>query len=117
MLQFFWEDDIDGRPLLAALCACARDPILRMTAEPVLAAKPGELVTKLEVEEVVERYGRDRFNSATLNKIARNALSSRTQSGHVEGRTEKKRMLVHPTAATLAYAVLLGYLFGGVKGL
>ncbi len=34
VLLRFWRDDVTGRPLLALLCALARDPLLRATAEP-----------------------------------------------------------------------------------
>lgn len=35
-LRFFWQRDVDGQPLLAALCAYSRDPILRTSAPFVL---------------------------------------------------------------------------------
>ena len=111
-LRFFWELDEKGRPLLACLCANARDPLLRMTASRVLSACVGEVVTSADLEEAVEASAPRRFNPPTQNKIARNALSSWTQSGHLEGRRPKKRC--HPviTPANTAYALLLGYLSG-----
>ena len=111
-LRFFWELDDEGRPLLACLCANARDPLLRMTASRVLSARIGDTVTSAELEEAVEASDPSRFNPPTRNKIARNALSSWTQSGHLKGRRPKKRR--HPviTPANTAYALLLGYLSG-----
>ncbi|MEO8418743.1 MAG: hypothetical protein ABI475_08475 [Methylophilaceae bacterium] len=40
-LRFFWQLDIDGQPLLAALCAYSRDPIFRATAPFVLEFQEG----------------------------------------------------------------------------
>ncbi len=111
-LRFFWELDDDGRPLLACLCANARDPLLRMTASRVLSARVGETVTSAELEEAVEASDSSRFNPPTRNKIARNALSSWTQSGHLEGRRPKVRRHPVVTPANTAYALLLGYLSG-----
>ena len=111
-LRFFWEIDNEGRPLLACLCANARDPLLRMTAARVLSARVGEIVTSAELDEAVEAFAPSRFNLPTRNKIARNALSSWTQSGHLEGRRPKKRRHPVVTRASTAYALLLGYLSG-----
>jgi len=111
-LRFFWELDDQGRPMLACLCANARDPLLRVTAPRVLSARSGEVVTSEELEEAVEASAPSRFNPPTRNKIARNALSSWTQSGHLEGRRVKTRRRPVVTAANTAYALLLGYLCG-----
>lgn len=114
-LRFFWARDEAGRPLLACLCANARDPLLRMTAQAVLAARPGEVVTRVELEEAVEAGAPGRFNPTIRNKIARNALATWTQSGHLEGRRSKTRRRPVVTPANTAYALLLGY-FCGARG-
>src|SRR5207247_1424549 len=53
-----------------------------------------------------------RLNEATLDKVVRNASSSWTQSGHLQGRVRKFRQSVRPTPLSTAYALLLGYLEG-----
>lgn len=35
-LRFFWQRDLDGHPLLVALCAYSRDPIFQAAAPFVL---------------------------------------------------------------------------------
>jgi hypothetical protein len=45
----------------------------------------------------------------------RNAASSWAQSGHLEGRTFKKRTLARPTAGPVVMALFLGYL-QGIRG-
>ncbi len=115
VLRRLWDADAAGRPLLACLCANARDPLLRMTAEPVLVAMPEKQVTKQELAEVVARQTGDRFNLNTIDKIARNAASSWTQSGHLQGRSVKTRRHPVATPATVAYALVLGR-FCGARG-
>ena len=39
-----WARNVAGRPLLALLCALAREPLLRQSAPPVLNVPPGALV-------------------------------------------------------------------------
>ena len=54
----------------------------------------------------------DRFNASTLDKIVRNASSSWTQSGHLEGRARKFRTQVHPTPVVCAFALFIAYSLG-----
>ncbi|HYT90716.1 MAG TPA: hypothetical protein VEL76_18555, partial [Gemmataceae bacterium] len=115
LLRFFWNLGQEGRPLLALLCASARDPLLRLTAGPVLEAKPGDAVTASVLATAVGDAYPDRFNDSTRNKIARNAASSWTQSGHLAGHRGKKRTRPVATPANAAYALALGYL-AGVRG-
>lgn len=115
LLRFFWEIDQESQPLLALLCACARDPLLRATAPAVLEAPLGASVEKEAIEQAVGDAAPGRFNASILNKIARNARSSWTQSGHLQGHSHKTRSKPVCTPATVAYALLLGY-FSGYGG-
>ena len=112
LLQVFWKSDPASQPLLALLCASARDPLLQLTAGPVLQARQGDIVATKPLEEAVSHQARDRFTPSTLQTIARNAASSWTQSGHLSGRRVKKKSTPHVTAANTAYALLLGFLCG-----
>jgi hypothetical protein len=105
LLQVFWKNDPTSLPLLAVLCASARDPLLRITAGPVLHARQGDIVAKKHFEEAVSRQAGDLFKPSTLQTIARNAASSWTQSGHLSGRRVKKKSQPHVTAANTAYAL------------
>lgn len=115
LLRFYWDEDPESRPLLALLCACARDPLLRSTAPVVLSAPKGSIVQKEAFEQAVEREAPGRFNTSTRDKIARNVRSSWTQSGHLSGHYEKTRVQPTVTPVTAAYALLLGY-FAGIRG-
>jgi hypothetical protein len=111
-LRRFWQDDAAGRPLLALLCALARDPLLRATSEPVLALAVGEELSRQKVTDAVRSAVGGRLNDATLDKVVRNASSSWTQSGHLQGRVRKFRQIIRPTPLATAYALMLGYLEG-----
>ena len=111
-LRFLWGVDQEGRPLLAFLCAYARDPLLRMTAPAVLDAALGTSVDKHDLEKILSEAAPDRFNPSILNKIARNAASSWTQSGHLKGRSRKQRVRPHATPGAAAMALFIGCLEG-----
>lgn len=112
VLRRLWAIDEQGRPLLALLCALARDPLLRSTAPAVLALPPGaELVRSSFLAAIREAVG-SRLNDAVLAKVARNAASSWSQSGHLQGRVRKIRWRVAPTPGSLAFALWVGTLEG-----
>jgi hypothetical protein len=107
-----WSADRDGRALLALLLALARDPLLRITASPVLRMRPGEELARQQLTDALGRAVYGRLNESTLDKVVRNAASSWTQSGHLKGWGRKIRQSVMPTPAITAFALLLGYLTG-----
>ena len=112
VLRRLWEVDANGRPLLALLCALARDPLLRASASPVLALRPGEELSRQVITDALRRFAGDRFNDSTLDKVVRNAAASWTQSGHLQGRVRKIRCLIRPSPFVAAYAMMLGFLQG-----
>ncbi len=101
-----------GRALLAVLSALARDPLLRTTAGPVLALAPGEELVRAEFEASIREETGARFNDAVLRKVASNAASSWSRSGHLRGRVQKERRAVSPTPAAAALAIWLGEVEG-----
>lgn len=115
VLRRLWAIDQPGRPLLALQCAVARDPLLAATAAAILPLPPGADFQRDKMREALRSSVGERLNDAILDKVMRNAASSWTQSGHLEGRTFKKRRLVQPTPGSLAYALYLGNL-GGFRG-
>jgi hypothetical protein len=117
-LRDLWPDDPDGQPLLAGLCALARDPVFRSTSSAVLAAEPGDELLSADLAEAAGTVFPSAYSAATLAKIGRNTLASWQQVGHLEvaaARTGKVRRRPTCTPATTAYALLLGQL-QGVRG-
>jgi hypothetical protein len=52
------------------------------------------------------------YSANNIGKIARNAASSWTQSGHLSGRTKKIRTRVHARPAAVTFALILGHIAG-----
>ena len=111
-LRFFWQRDVDGQPLLAALCGYSRDPIFRATAPFVLGFQEGATVARVAMEEFIDDQEPGRFSKATLKSTALNINSSWTQSGHLSGRVRKVRARAVATPGAVSLALLLGYVSG-----
>ena len=114
-LRYFWERDTEGQPLLAMICAIARDSILRSSVPFIHSFTKGQRVTREALEEFIDNRETGRFSPATLKSTAQNINSSWTQSGHLQGRVKKTRSQPKATPGTISYALLLGYLLG-VRG-
>ncbi len=114
-LHQLWHQDVAGRPMLAILCALARDPTLRDGADAVLDASPGEQVQWPTVAAAFEKLHPGRLSERMAKSLAQNAASSWTQSGHLSGPVRKRRVRAKPTPTVAAYAALLASLagFGG----
>ena len=112
VLRRLWPVDSPGRPLLAMLCALARDPLLRSTATAVLTLPVGAELVRSRFLDGIRQVVNSRLNEAVLDKVARNAASSWAQSGHLHGRMRKMRTRVVPTPGSLALALWIGALEG-----
>ena len=82
-LRFFWERDKKGRPLLALLCAYARDNLLRLSAPVIFSIEEGQFLHKEVLEEHIFKEDPRRFSEATLKSTVRNLRASWTNSGHL----------------------------------
>jgi len=109
-LRDLWDEDIQAQPLLALLCAVARDPLLRSTAEGILAIPVGETVTREMMMDAVNVNFPDRYSPKTLKSTGQNIISSWQQAGLLSGRLHKVRISAQSHPASVAYALLLGYL-------
>lgn len=107
-----WDMDELGRPLLTLLCAIARDPLLAATVPAILTLPLNGDLSRDEMVDVVRNSVGERLNDSTVAKVVRNAASSWTQSGHLVGRTFKKRQQVAATATSVAFALYLGHAAG-----
>jgi hypothetical protein len=110
-----WARTKSGRPLLALLCALAREPLLRDTAAAILAAPIATPIRWPDLATTIEASHPGRYSPKMLKSLAQNCASSWTQSGHLKGKVAKRRGMAEPSPETAAYAALLGELagFGG----
>ena len=111
-LRDLWADDSAGQPLLAGLCALARDAVFRASADAILHTDPGDVLTSWDLADAVDRAYPHVYNEPTLAKIGRNTFSSWEQTGHLEpgAKAEKVRRRSVCSASAAAYALLLGQL-------
>lgn len=109
--------DPASAPLLSLLIAWARDPLFQATTPAIVGAAFGSRVTADELQQVLSAAFPHQYSANNLGKIARNAASSWTQSGHLTGRTNKIRTRVDPRPAAVTFALILGNACGvaGVK--
>ncbi len=112
ILHRLWRADPGGRPLLALLSALARDPLLRVTATAILELPAGSEIDRTRLLAILGDATEGRLNPSSQDKVARNAGSSWTQSGHLNGRVRKVRTLVEPTPGSIALALWLGEIQG-----
>ena len=101
-----------SQPLLAVQVAWARDPLFRATTAPILDSAEGARVETGSLSAALESVFPNQYSELNRNKIARNAASSWTQSGHLSGRAKKVRARVKPSPAAISLAVFLGHVAG-----
>lgn len=114
-IRDLWSADVAGQPLLAALCALARDPVLRASSAVILDAEYGAELAATDFADRIEEVFPGAYGGRTLRTTSQNLASSWHQSGHLhaEKATRKTRCRAVCTPATVAYALLLGHLQGG----
>jgi len=107
VLRRLWDIGTDGRPLLALLAAIARDPLLAATCPAIIAMPANAELQRDALKGGLQAAVGDRLNDSTLEKVCRNAASTWAQSGHLEGRTFKKRRTVLPSTTAVTFAIYL----------
>jgi hypothetical protein len=107
--------DPGALPQLALLMALARDPLLRTSARPVLGLAPGSQLMRDSLRNAIASAVGERMNDAVLDKVVRNTASSWTKTGHLVGRTLKRRVRVRANPTAFAFALWLAQKcgFGG----
>ena len=112
VLRKLYELDATALPLLAVQVAWSRDSVFRATTAAVLDAAEGEVVTPLILAHEVADAFPGQYSPINQNKVARNAASSWTQSGHLLGRSKKARHHVQPALVAVTLALFLGHMAG-----
>ena len=111
-LRSLWDADPRAQPMLALLCATARDPILRTLTPFVLSVLPGAGLQPLMVSDEADRRFPGKFSPNPLRSLGRNAASSWEQAGLLYGARDKERVRPQARPASVAYALLLADLCG-----
>jgi hypothetical protein len=104
--------DPKSAPLLSLMVSLARDPQLRATADVVLNARTGDIITGEAIQDALRTAFQNRYSQNNIGKISRNAASSWTQAGYLSGRTKKIRIRSQPGPAAMTLCLILGHLGG-----
>ena len=111
-LRGLWSADPAAQPLLALLCATARDPLLRATSHRVVALEPGDPIGPSELAAEVAAAFPNRYKPGTLHHIGQNTGASWVQAGLLHGRVRKVRARVQAVPIAAVYALYLGHMSG-----
>jgi hypothetical protein len=112
VLRRLWDANAEGRPLLALMAALARDPLLAASSPTVVLLPIGVELQREPMKRAVRIFVGGRLKDSIVEKVCRNVASTWTQSGHLEGRTFKKRRAVTASPATAAFAIYLAHAAG-----
>jgi hypothetical protein len=112
ILRRLWDIDEPSRRLLALTCALARDPLLTASAPVIMSLSEDREFLRDPLREAIRNHVGDRLKDAIIDKVVRNIASSWSQSGHLEGRTFKRRRRVEPRAVNVTYSLFMGYMAG-----
>ncbi len=112
VLRDLWETSEQEQPLLALLCALAREPLLRATAPVVLEQPEGAVVTPAMLATALETAFPERYGAKTLLSMSQNTTASWAQAGALTTTLRKVRRRPIAGPASAAYALLLGFLCG-----
>jgi hypothetical protein len=104
--------DPASAPLLSLFIAWARDPLFQATTPAIVGAAFGSRVTADDLQQALSEAYPHQYSVNNLEKIARNAASSWTQSGHLTGRTKKIRTRVEPRPAAVTFALIMSHVCG-----
>ena len=99
--------DPSALPQLALLMAIARDPLLRASARPVIGLAPSSQLARDSLRNAIAAVVGTRMNEDVLDKVVRNTASSWTKTGHLVGRTIKRRARVRTNPTAFAFAIWL----------
>ena len=113
-LRDLWPVDPPARPLLAGLCALARDAVFRASSAAIIDAAPRDTLTSADLADAVGQHFPASYGAGTLAKIGRNTFSSWEQTGHLADGPGAMKVRTRATCrpADVAYALLLGHVEG-----
>jgi hypothetical protein len=116
-LRDLWPVDPPAQPLLAGLCALARDAVFRASSAAITSSSLGDTLGSADLAHAVGEQFPSSYGTSTLAKIGRNTFSSWEQTGHLAEAERATKVRTRPICrpANVAYALLLGHV-EGIRG-
>ena len=112
VFRLLWDVSEEAQPLLALQLAVARDPLLRGSAEVIMALEPGQPLPRSVMEAHLAKDDPERFSPASLKSFSQNLNGTWTQSGYLIGRAKKHRSEPKVTYVNVVFALVLGHYHG-----
>ncbi len=112
VLRKLCAEDPTSIPLIGMVCAYCRDPQLRHSFSLIESLRPEETLVRTRMEEHLEDGFPEQFSAAMKKSLAQNVNTTWTASGHLVGRSVKKRAIPKPTMPACVYAMFAGWLAG-----
>jgi hypothetical protein len=112
VLRRFATEDPASIPLMGMICCFCRDPQLRQSFSLIDSLKPGEVLPRARMEAHLEAGFPDVFSEPMKKSLAQNVNTTWTVTGHLYGRSTKRRDLPKPRPSATAYAMFAGWLSG-----
>lgn len=99
-------------PLMGMVCTFCRDLQLRHSFTLIESLRSGEVLPRVRMEQHLESGFPGVFSDAMKKSLAQNVNTTWTGSGHLQGRSTKRRTLPKPRLCASTYAMLAGWLAG-----
>lgn len=99
-------------PLMGMVCTFCRDLQLRQSFTLIESLRAGEVLSRVRMEQHLETGFPGVFSDAMKKSLAQNVNTTWTGSGHLQGRSTKRRTLPTPRLCASTYAMLAGWLAG-----
>ena len=112
ILRRFAQYDPASIPLIGMVCCFCRDPQLRQSFSLIETLGPGEVLQRVRMEQHLEEGFPGVFSEPMKKSLAQNVNTTWTVSGHLVGRSTKRRDLPKSRPTATAYAMFAGWLSG-----
>ena len=112
ILRRFASEDPASLPLIGMICAFCRDVQLRHSFTLIETLRPGEILPRPRMEAHLEAGFAGMFSPAMKKSLAQNVNTTWTVSGHLIGRSPKRRDFPSSRVCASTYAMFAGWLAG-----
>lgn len=112
ILRRLASEDPASIPLIGMICCFCRDPQLQHSFSLIDSLKSGEILPRVQMEAHLEAGFPGVFSEPMKKSLAQNVNTTWTVSGHLQGRSTKRRDSPKPRPSASAYAMFAGWLSG-----
>ena len=112
LLRRMAAEDPASIPLMGMICCFCRDPQLRHSFSLIDTLQPGEVLPRVRMEAHLEAGYPGVYSDSMKKSLAQNVNTTWTVTGHLVGRSTKRRDIPKARSSASAYAMFAGWLSG-----